>query len=104
MNEIQKEEEIKILEEIENFVCIFFDIEKKDLLTGKRSREISRARMIAWYLMKRELPDITYARISKRYNHVNHSSVMSGIKTAKKHPILPYTIECTREYFLSQIH
>jgi len=58
--------------------CDFFHISKEDIISQKRSREISTPRQVAMYFI-RMLTDTSYDEIGRLLGGRDHTTVMSGI-------------------------
>lgn len=65
--------------DIEEAVCEMFGLESEDLQSSKRSRSISRPRMLAMYLT-RKLTQAAYKEIGQHFGGRNHTTVLSAEK------------------------
>lgn len=68
------------LENILDCVSEYFNIQKRDILSKKRVKEIVFARHIAMYLAK-ELTDMTLSLIGSFFNGKDHATVLYAVKT-----------------------
>ena len=64
--------------DIQNAVEEFFNISHTDLISGKRSANISHARQVAFYLC-RTMIDIPYTSIGKEFGNRDHTTIMYGV-------------------------
>lgn len=74
---IQKQDIINS-EYIQNIVAKYFNIDKKDLISSKKSKSIVYPRQIAMYLC-RTIMDISFDQIGKDFGNKDHSSVMHAV-------------------------
>nr|MCR5092452.1 chromosomal replication initiator protein DnaA [Lachnospiraceae bacterium] len=76
--------------------CDFFHISKEDIVSQKRSREISTPRQVAMYFI-RMLTDTSYDEIGRLLGGRDHTTVMSGItkitEQIKKNPPLSEQVD-----------
>ena len=76
--------------------CDFFHISKEDIVSQKRSREISTPRQVAMYFI-RMLTDTSYDEIGRLLGGRDHTTVMSGItkitEQIKKDPPLSEQVD-----------
>lgn len=63
------------IDHIINEICNFYSISKSDLLSNKRTQNISYPRQVAMYLC-RELTDLSLPRIGKEFNGRDHTTVL----------------------------
>lgn len=79
LKDVVELDEIKSLsvETIINEVCNYFKIDKKDLISDKKSKNIVLARQIAMYLSK-ILTEESLSSISIKFKKKNHSTVISA--------------------------
>jgi chromosomal replication initiator protein len=64
-------------------VCVYFGIESKDLMSGRRQRTISLARSIAMYLV-RKTAKLSFPEIGHRMGRRNHSTVISACRRIER--------------------
>jgi chromosomal replication initiator protein len=64
-------------------VCVYFGIENKDLLSGRRQRTISLARSVAMFLVRRTAK-LSFPEIGARLGRKNHSTVISACRRIEK--------------------
>ena len=69
--------------DIQHAVCNLFGVQPEDLISAKRSRNLSQPRMLAMYL-SRQWTQAAYHEIGKQYGGRNHSTVMSAEKRMKQ--------------------
>lgn len=66
-----------------NIICEavsrYYDMDKQDLFSKKKSREYSYPRQVAMYLC-RELCDISYPNIGKAFGGKDHTTIMHGVQ------------------------
>jgi chromosomal replication initiator protein len=63
------------IDHIINEICNFYSISKSDLLSNKRTQNISYPRQVAMYLC-RELTDLSLPRIGREFNGRDHTTVL----------------------------
>ena len=68
---------------IKETVAKYFNIDKDDLSSNKRSNEITFPRQIAMYLC-REVANISYPKIGEDFGNRDHSTVMHACKKIEK--------------------
>jgi chromosomal replication initiator protein len=66
-------------ENILQAVCVYFGIEHKDLMSGRRQRTVSLARSVAMYLV-RKTAKLSFPEIGSRMGKRNHSTVISACR------------------------
>lgn len=64
-------------------VCVYFGIEHKDLMSGRRQRTVSLARSVAMYLV-RKTAKLSFPEIGTRMGKRNHSTVISACRRIEK--------------------
>ena len=57
-------------------VCVYFGLENKDLMSGRRQRTISLARSVAMFLKVRKTAKLSFPEIGMRMGKRNHSTVI----------------------------
>ncbi len=84
INEFKAESE-KVLSSdfVKEIVAKYFNIDKDDLASNKRSNEIAFPRQIAMYLC-REVANMSYPRIGEDFGNRDHSTVMHACKKIEK--------------------
>lgn len=70
-------------EYIQEVVAKYFNINKKDLRSSKRSNDIAYPRQIAMYLC-RELANMSFPKIGEEFGNRDHSTVMHGCNKIEK--------------------
>ena len=68
---------------VKETVAKYFNINKDDLSSNKRSNEIARPRQIAMYLC-REVANMSYPKIGEDFGNRDHSTVMHACKKIEK--------------------
>lgn len=69
--------------DVQNKVCTHYNIDKQDLTSGSRVREVVRARQIAMYLAK-QLTTKSLLEIAYSFNKKDHTTVMHAIRTIEE--------------------
>jgi chromosomal replication initiator protein len=64
-------------------VCDYFDIDSKDLMSGRRQRTISLARSVAMFLV-RKTAKLSFPEIGARMGKRNHSTVISACRRIER--------------------
>jgi chromosomal replication initiator protein len=64
-------------------VCVYFGLEHKDLMSGRRQRTISLARSVAMYLV-RKTAKLSFPEIGTRMGKRNHSTVISACRRIER--------------------
>ena len=64
-------------------VADYFGVEAEDLVSQKRTKELSYPRQVAMYLC-RELTQMSYANIAQAFNRENHTTVIHACKQIEK--------------------
>lgn len=64
-------------------VCEYFALEQKDLMSSRRERNISLARSVAMYLV-RKMAKLSYPEIGQLLNKKNHSTVISACRRIER--------------------
>lgn len=84
INEFKAESE-KVLSSdfVKEIVAKYFNIDKDDLASNKRSNEIAFPRQIAMYLC-REVANMSYPKIGEDFGNRDHSTVMHACKKIEK--------------------
>ena len=84
INEFKAESE-KVLSSdfVKETVAKYFNIDKDDLVSNKRSNEIAFPRQIAMYLC-REVANMSYPKIGEDFGNRDHSTVMHACKKIEK--------------------
>jgi chromosomal replication initiator protein len=70
-------------ENILSAVCVYFGLEHKDLMSGRRQRTISLARSVAMYLI-RKTAKLSFPEIGMRMGKRNHSTVISACRRVER--------------------
>jgi chromosomal replication initiator protein len=70
-------------ENILSSVCVYFGLEHKDLMSGRRQRTISLARSVAMYLV-RKTAKLSFPEIGMRMGKRNHSTVISACRRIER--------------------
>ena len=70
-------------ENILQAVCVYFGLENKDLMSGRRQRTISLARSVAMYLV-RKTAKLSFPEIGTRMGKRNHSTVISACRRIER--------------------
>ena len=70
-------------ENILQSVCVYFGLEHKDLMSGRRQRTISLARSVAMYLV-RKTAKLSFPEIGMRMGKRNHSTVISACRRIER--------------------
>ncbi len=84
INEFKKENEKVIsCDFIQETVAKYFNIDKKDLSSNKRSNDIAFPRQIAMYLC-REIANMSFPKIGEDFGNRDHSTVMHGYRKIDK--------------------
>ncbi len=85
MNEfLNKTEDAHVnTEYVLSIVANYFDITSDEILSAKRTQEISYARQIAMYLL-REFTSMSLPKIGQELGGRNHATIVSGIKKIKE--------------------
>lgn len=68
--------------DIQQAVCELFGVQQPDLISARRTRQLSQPRMLAMYLT-RQWTNAAYHEIGKQFGGRNHSTVMSAEKKMK---------------------
>ena len=68
---------------VKETVAKYFNIDKDDLASNKRSNEIAFPRQIAMYLC-REVANMSYPKIGEDFGNRDHSTVMHACKKIEK--------------------
>lgn len=63
--------------------CVYFGLDRRDLMSGRRQRTISLARSIAMYLV-RKTSKLSFPEIANRLGKRNHSTVISACRRIEK--------------------
>jgi len=66
-----------------SIVANYFNITSDEILSSKRTQEISYARQIAMYLL-REFTNLSLPKIGQELGGRNHATIVSGIKKIKE--------------------
>ena len=69
---------IYTVDEIKTYVCDFFGISVEDLMSQKRTKEISYARQLAMYIC-RTLLDLSLPKVGKSFDR-DHATALHAIK------------------------
>ncbi len=69
-------------EMIINSVCETFSVSKEDILSPKRTNELTEPRHLIMFLMK-QYTSLTYANIGNKLGKRDHATVMNGVNKAK---------------------
>ena len=84
INEFKSESEKVISSDfIQETVAKYFNIDKKDLISNKRSNDIAFPRQIAMYLC-REVANMSFPKIGEDFGNRDHSTVMHGHRKIDK--------------------
>ena len=84
INEFKTESQKVISSEfIKETIAKYFNIDKKDLESNKRSNDIAFPRQIAMYLC-REVANMSFPKIGNEFGNRDHSTVMHGYKKIEK--------------------
>jgi chromosomal replication initiator protein len=70
-------------ENVLSSVCVYFGLEHKDLMSGRRQRTISLARSVAMYLV-RKTAKLSFPEIGMRMGKRNHSTVISACRRIER--------------------
>jgi chromosomal replication initiator protein len=70
-------------ENILQAVCVYFGLEHKDLMSGRRQRTISLARSVAMFLV-RKTAKLSFPEIGSRMGKRNHSTVISACRRIER--------------------
>jgi chromosomal replication initiator protein len=70
------------IEEIQDAVCKALHIPRSDLISARRTPDVTRARHVAVYL-SRELTDLTLAEIGRQFNR-DHSTILHAIRSVTR--------------------
>ena len=73
----ERAKRIITVEVVQNEVCAYFGITKEDLISKKRSQNISFPRQIAMYL-SRKIIDISFPKIGLEFGGKDHATVIHG--------------------------
>lgn len=76
---VMKKEKVISIDYIQETVCKYFNIDKRDLKSSNRSNEIAYPRQIAMYLCK-AVANQSYPTIGKEFGKRDHSTVMHAYK------------------------
>lgn len=71
------------VEDIQREVENFYKVSHQDLIGPKRNRNIAEARHVACYLC-RQLLDLPYNEIGKKFNHRDHSTILHSVTTVEE--------------------
>ncbi len=89
ITDVQDEKKYITIDEITNYICQHYNINYKDLMGKKKTKDIALPRQIAMY-MCRELTGNTYPHIGTAFNGRDHTTVMHActkiLKKAEKEP------------------
>ena len=80
---VLQKEKIISADYIQEVVAKYFNIDKKDLVSTKKSNDIAYPRQIAMYLC-RVIGDITYPKIGEAFGGKDHSTVMHACRKIEK--------------------
>lgn len=69
-------------ENIQHLVCDFFNVDRNDVMSKSRKREIAQARQVAIYLTK-SLTDLSLKAIGQRFGGRDHSTVIHSIQAVE---------------------
>lgn len=76
---VMKKEKVISIDFIQETVCNYFNIDKRDLKSSNRSNDIAYPRQIAMYLCK-SIANQSYPTIGKEFGKRDHSTVMHAYK------------------------
>jgi chromosomal replication initiator protein len=62
-----------------NAVLREFSISKDLLKSNSRARHIVRPRQVAWYVMSRNCPHLSYPMMAQMLGRIDHSTVIHGV-------------------------
>ena len=71
------------IEDVIRAVCLYFKVDKLDLVSARRSRNIVRPRQIGYYLAKK-LTHKSLPEIGRRFGRRDHTSALWGIQQIEK--------------------
>ncbi len=80
---VMKKEKVISIEFIQETVCKYFNIDKRDLKSSNRSNDIAYPRQIAMYLCK-AVANQSFPAIGKEFGKRDHSTVMHAYKKIEK--------------------
>lgn len=60
-----------------------FDIDKDNLISSSREKRIVRARQVAWYVMSRNCPHISYLQMARMLGKIDHSTAFHGVRVVQ---------------------
>lgn len=81
-----------LLKTLENFICDYFNISKKDLLKGSKKGVICEARFVLWYLIRNNIfltgiddcqKTLIFMEIAARYGY-KYSNIIHGVRTIEE--------------------
>lgn len=71
------------IRQIQDICCEVFNISRIDLLSHRRSHDISAPRQIAFYLV-RHLTGATFPTMGRQFGARDHTTIMAGVKNARR--------------------
>ena len=84
LNDIaMKKEKIISTDFIQDLVCRYFDVDKRDMKSSNRSKDIAYPRQIAMFLCK-DIAKLSYPSIGKDFGNKDHTTVMHACNKIKK--------------------
>lgn len=93
------------VETIIDEVCIYFNIDKKDLLSDKKNKNLTLARQIAMYLSK-ILTDESLSSLSNYFKKKNHSTIINACNKVEemmgKDRKIKYVVDFLKDKIISQ--
>jgi len=60
-----------------------FQIDKESLESSSRKKKPVRARQVAWYVMSRNCPHISYLQMARMLGRTDHSTAFHGVRVVQ---------------------
>jgi len=60
-----------------------FDIDKDGLTSNSRQKKPVRARQVAWYVMSRNCPHMSYLQMARMLGRTDHSTAFHGVRVVQ---------------------
>lgn len=60
-----------------------FQIDKESLESSSRKKKPARARQVAWYVMSRNCPHMSYLQMARMLGRTDHSTAFHGVRVVE---------------------
>lgn len=60
-----------------------FNIDKVNLTSNSRKKKPVRARQVAWYVMSRNCPHMSYPQMARILNRIDHTTALHGVRVVE---------------------